>query len=241
LANNWDKENLGFEDGKFPPEKTIYLSLLKENGITPVRENSFDIATINIDSTFSKLWENSTKFIESAKSEPKRISDFSEVLSKRPLKLKQGLIDFWIPTFLFIKREDFAIFNDEGYIPNLSDDNLELIAKYPEKYTIKTFDIEGVKLDIFNSYRIFLNQATESKFNNESFIETIKPFITFYKGLPEYSKQTKRLSSSALKIRTAITISKDPEETFFEAFPNALGVSLITLTKRRLKIAYLHK
>lgn len=70
----------------------------------------------------------------------------------------------------------------------------------------------------------------------DSFIETIKPFITFYKGLPEYSKQTKRLSSSALKIRTAITSSKDPEITFFEAFPNALGVSLSTLQKDNSKL-----
>lgn len=236
LANNWDKENLGFDEEKFPPEKTIFLSLLKENGISPIRENSFEIATINKNSTFNKLWKVSEKFIDSAKSEPRRISDFVEVLSKRPLKLKQGLIDFWIPTFLFIKRDDFAIFNSEGYIPNLSDENLELIAKYPENYTIKTFDIEGVKLDIFNSYRAFLNQSTELKFDNNSFIETIKPFITFYKGLPEYSKQTKRLSTAALKIRTAIATSKDPEETFFDAFPNALGISLGALQKDKSKL-----
>jgi ribosomal protein S15P/S13E len=236
LANNWDKENLGFADDKFPPEKTIYLSLLKENDISPIRDNSFDVVSINKDSTFNKLWKVSEKFIESAKSEKTRVSDFSELLSRRPFKLKQGFIDFWIPTFLFIKRDDFAIFNDEGFIPNLSDENLELITKYPEKYTIKTFDIEGVKLDIFNSYRTFLNQSTESRINNESFIETIKPFITFYKGLPEYSKQTKRLSSSALKIRTAIANSKDPEETFFEAFPNALGISLSTLQNDNSKL-----
>jgi len=236
LANNWGKENLGFEELKFPPEKTIYLSLLKENGISPIREDSFAIATINRNSTFNKLWKVSEKFIESAKSEQKRISDFTEILSKRPLKLKQGLIDFWIPTFLFIKRDDFAIFNDDGYIPTLSDENLELIAKYPEKYTIKTFDIEGVKLDIFNSYRTFLNQSTKSKFNNNSFIETIKPFLTFYRGLPEYSKQTKRLSSAAIKIRFAIANSKDPEETFFDAFPNALGISLGTLQKDKSKL-----
>ena len=236
LANNWDKENLGFEEEKFPPEKTIFLSLLKENGISPIREGSFDVATINKTSTFNKLWKASEKFIESAKSEQRKVSDFVELLEKRPFKLKQGLIDFWVPTFLFIKRDDFAIFNDDGYIPNLSDENLELIAKYPEKYTIKTFDIEGVKLDIFNSYRTFLNQSTELKFNNNSFIETIKPFITFYKGLPEYSKQTKRLSVSALKIRTAIASSKDPEETFFEAFPNALGISLSTLQKDKTKL-----
>lgn len=236
LSNNWDKENLGFEDSKFPPEKTIYLSLLKENGISPIRENAKDVIAIDRTSSFYKLWSASEDFLESAKSEQLKISNLSELLSKRPFKLKQGLIDFWIPTFLFLKRDDFAIFNDESYIPNLSEENLELIAKYPEKYSIKTFDIEGVKLDIFNSYRTFLNIATEQKFDNNSFIETIKPFIVFYKQLPEYSKNTKRLSPSAIKIRKAIATSKDPEETFFDAFPSALGLMLSTLQQDKSKL-----
>lgn len=236
LANNWDKENLGFDEAKFPPEKTIYLSLLKENGISPIRENAFDVVTIDKHSSFNKLWKASEKFLENAKSEQRSISEFVETLSKRPFKLKQGLIDFWVPTFFFIRREDFALFNENGYIPTLSDENLELIAKYPQHYSIKTFDIEGVKLDIFNSYRAFLNQSKESKFDNNSFIETIKPFIVFYKQLPEYSKQTKRLSAAAIKIRQAIATSKDPEETFFESFPNALGISLNTLQQDKNKL-----
>jgi ribosomal protein S15P/S13E len=236
LSNNWDKEILGFEDSKFPPEKTIYLSLLKENGISPIRENATDVIFIDRTSTFYKLWSASEDFLESAKSEKLKISELSELLSKRPFKLKQGLIDFWVPTFLFLKRDDFAIFNNEGYIPSLSEENLELIAKYPEKYSIKTFDIEGVKLDIFNSYRTFLNISTEQKFDNNSFIETIKPFIVFYKQLPEYSKNTKRLSPSAIKIRKAIATSKDPEETFFDAFPSALGLTLFTLQQDKSKL-----
>lgn len=235
LATNWDKENLGFEDEKFPPEKTIYSSLLKTNGISPIRENS-EVISIDKDSSFHELWNASENFIRDAKFEPKKISDFVEILRKRPFKLKQGLIDFWIPTFLFLKRDDFAIFNEDSYIPYLSEENLELIAKYPQDYTIKTFDIDGVKLDIFNSYRTFLNKSVEEKFDNTSFIETIKPFIVFYKQLPEYSKQTKRLSSTALKIRQAIATSKDPEETFFEAFPNALGMSLNILQKDKSKL-----
>lgn len=236
LANNWDKDNLGFEEAKFPPEKTIYLSLLKENGISPIRENSLDVISIDKNSSFNRLWKASEDFLESAKSEQLKISELSEMLSNRPFKLKQGLIDFWIPTFLFLKRDDFAIFNKDGYIPHLSDENLELIAKYPEDYSIKTFDIEGVKLDIFNSYRTFLNIATEQKFDNNSFIETIKPFIVFYKQLPEYSKNTKRLSPSAIMIRKAIATSKDPEETFFEAFPSALGLTLSSLQQDKSKL-----
>jgi ribosomal protein S15P/S13E len=229
LANNWDKDNLGFEETKFPPEKTIYLSLLKENGISPVRVDDFAVPAIKKDSSFNKLWEASVKFLEQAKKEQKSVSEFIDMLSVRPFKLKKGFIDFWVPTFLFLKRDDFALFNSNGYIPVLSDENLELIAKYPEDYQLKTFDIEGVKLDIFNSYRIFLDQSTESKVDNNSFIETIKPFIVFYKQLPEYSKQTKRLSAAALKIRQAIATSRDPEETFFESFPNALGITLNSL------------
>ena len=236
LSNDWDKENLGFEDSKFPPEKTIYLSLLKENGITPIRENSTDVISINERSTFYRLWKASEDFLESAKTEKLKISELNDLLSNRPFKLKQGLIDFWVPTFLFLRRDDFAIFNDEIYIPYLSEENLELIAKYPEKYSIKTFDIEGVKLDIFNSYRTFLNISTEEKFDNNSFIETIKPFIVFYKQLPEYSKNTKRLSPAALKIRKAIATSKDPEETFFESFPSALGVTLSNLQQDKSKL-----
>jgi ribosomal protein S15P/S13E len=236
LANDWDKENLGFDDDKFPPEKTIYLSLLKENGISPIRENSSGLLSITKKSSFYKLWKASEGFLESAKSEPLKISELGELLSKRPFKLKQGLIDFWAPTFLFLRRDDFAIFNEGSYIPNMSEENLELLAKYPEKYSIKTFDIEGVKLDIFNRYRTFLNISTNQKFDNNSFIETIKPFIIFYKQLPEYSKNTRRLSSSAMKIRQAIATSKDPEETFFEAFPNALGLTLSTLQKDKSKL-----
>ena len=236
LSNNWDKDNLGFEYSKFPPEKTIYLSLLKENNISPIRDNTTDIITVNKESTFYKLWRASEDFLDSAKSEQLKISELRDLLSKRPFKLKQGLIDFWVPTFLFLKRDDFAIFNYESYIPALSEENLELIAKYPEKYSIKTFDIEGVKLDIFNSYRAFLNISTEQKFDNNSFIETIKPFIVFYKQLPEYSKNTKRLSPAAIKIRKAISISKDPEETFFDAFPSALGLTLSMLQQDKSKL-----
>jgi ribosomal protein S15P/S13E len=229
LANNWDKENLGFDDLKFPPEKTIFLSLLKENGISTSTDNTLTDVSVNKQSTFLKLWIASEEFLNRGKTEKLKVSELSDILNNRPFKLKQGLIDFWIPTFLFLRRDEFAIFHEDVYIPYLSEENLELIAKYPAKYTIKVFDVEGVKLDVFNSYRSFLNQVTEFKFDNNSFIETIKPFIVFYRQLPQYSKNTTRLSPEAINIRKAIATSKDPEDTFFNAFPSALGITLSTL------------
>ena len=91
---------------------------------------------------------------------------------------------------------------------------------------MKAFDLNDVKLTLFNNYRRFLDQSSKEDFDNQSFIDTIKPFLVFYRSLPAYSKETKRLSGEALAVREAIAQSTDPRKTFFEDFPLALGYSL---------------
>jgi hypothetical protein len=226
VVNNWDKVDLNFPDDKFPPEKTIYLTLFKNNGIDLNTDVSIINDTISKKNKIHYVWDVSCNFFDGCKISKRKVSELYTLLSHKPYKLKQGFLDFWIPSFLFIQRNEFALFNENGYIPNINEEVIELIGKYPDKFEIKTFDIDGVKLDIFNSYRSFLNQEDKVKFTNTTFIQTIKPFLTFYKNLPDYAKNTKRLSSEAASIRLAIANSKDPEKTFFEDFPSSLGFDL---------------
>jgi hypothetical protein len=236
LADNWNKPDLGFDTNKFPPEKTIYLTLLKENGIELYSDNINFTTQVSKSSSFVQLWKQSEAFLDSAKSHRRTVSEFMEPLTKRPFKIKQGLIDFWVASFLFIKRDDYALFGESGYIPYLTDEILELVIKYPKDYEIKAFNIEGVKLDLFNSYRFFLNKDRKEKLSNQTFIETIKPFLTFYKELSDYSKNTKRLKKETIAIRDAIANSKDPEKSFFEDFPLSLGYSVDVLQKSKEKL-----
>jgi hypothetical protein len=228
LTSHWDKPDLNFDADRFPPEKTIYLTLLKENGLATFTDGLTQVA-VREGSTFLRLWDACSDFLELCRDSKRNLSELIAVLKQRPFRLKQGLIDFWVPTFLFLRRNDFALFSIDGFIPDMNAETLDLLSKLPEDYWIKAFDIEGVKLDIFNSYRIFLNQEVQQTLSPKSFIETIKPFLVFYRGLPEYSKQTRRLSKNALAVKTAITLSLDPEKSFFEDFPSALGTSLSEL------------
>ncbi len=234
LLKNWNVPDLGFPKEKYPPEKTIYLSLLKNNGIP----TDNDVSSIKKNSTFKHLWEASEGFLQSAKHSRKNLLDFTSLLLDKPFKMKQGFIDFWIPTFLFLKREDFALFSQNGFIPSLNEDVLELVAKNPEQYEIKMFDVAGIKLEVFNSYRAFLNQSTKDKVGNKTFIETIRPFLTFYKQQTSYVKTTKRLSKTAIAVRTAIANSKDPEQTFFEDLPTALGYTINDLIHSKEKLSH---
>lgn len=236
LANNWDLPQLGFAEDKFPPEKTIYLSLLENNGIKLYDSEWSSTIEPHNENGFGNLWNISVDFLNSAKVSRRSITEFVEILSQKPFKLKQGFIDFWVPTFLFIKRSEFALFNEGIYTHIINEDILERISKIPQDFEIKSFALEGVKLDIFNSYRKFLNIDSKNNANTFTFIETIKPFLVFYRGLPEYSKETKRLSKGSLAIRTAIANSKDPEQSFFEDFPTALGYSVAKIQKDRTEL-----
>lgn len=226
LVSDYDKPNLGFNNDKFPPEKTIYLALLKKTGI-----HQDTTLSQPIDTSFITLWDTCINFVNEAKSTRISISVLIERLSKRPLKLRQGFIDFWVPIFLFICKDDFALYNENGYIPDIDDETLFLISKQPKEFEIKAFDISGIKLDLFNSYRTFLNIEETDNVTNESLIELIKPFLVFYLQLPDYNKKTKRISKKAIELRNAIALSKDPEKTFFEDIPNALGIQLDAIAK----------
>jgi hypothetical protein len=226
LVNNWDKPQLGFPKHKYPPEKTIYLSLLENNGITLYHEDSDYEITVNETNEFQFLWNFSNQFLDSSRVSKRSVKELNDLLSLKPFKLKQGLIDFWMVSFLFIKRNDFSLFYKGNYVANINDEILELLIKSPSDYEIKAFDIGGVKLDLFNNYRVLVEQTTKDHLTNKDFVDTIRPFLTFYKGLPYYAKNTLRLSEEAIRLREAIVKAKDPEQTFFDAFPAALGYTL---------------
>ncbi|WP_148038913.1 hypothetical protein [Proteiniphilum sp. X52] len=226
LVSNFDKPNLGFPDEKFPPEKTIYLSLLKNTGI----HNGYALAK-PLDESFNALWDECIRFLYDAKATRMGVHVLVERLQKKPLKLKQGFIDFWLPIFLFICRDEYALFDENGYIPSIDDETLVLVSRQPDSFEIKSFDISGIKLDLFNSYRSFLNIEEADTVTNDSLIELIKPFLIFYAQLPEYGKRTKRISKQAIILRDAIALSKEPEKTFFEDFPKAMGISLEKIAK----------
>ncbi|MDN5213265.1 hypothetical protein QQ020_14445 [Fulvivirgaceae bacterium BMA12] len=231
LVNSCHKEDLDFSKDHFPAEKTIYLTLLKNTGIHSIYGSGYSLVQPT-EKSFIPVWEHSEAFLDSAKMERKTVQAFYEHFESKPFKLTTGFLDFWIPIFLFIKRDDFALFGkEEGYLPELNEAILYLFTRNASKYEIKTFDVQGVKLDLYNKYREFLQLKDVNKVNNKSLIESIRPFLVFYRELNAYTQHTKRLSKEAISIRETIQKTQDPEKLFFEEFPKDVGTSLAEILK----------
>lgn len=223
MLENPSDPNLGFDENKFPPEKTLYLTLLKNTGIHRKFLGAYEFCEPT-ESSFVALWKCCDDFLESSKEKPRKLGELINLLKSKPFKLKQGIIDLWLPIYMIIKKNEYSLYSDKGvFVPEINREVLDILQKTPSNYQVKAFNVEGVKLDLFNKYREALSLNQDDEFSATSLLETIKPFLIFYKKLNNYTKQTKKLKKTTLQFRNVLSAAKDPEKTFFEDLPHALN------------------
>lgn len=222
MLNHSDEDAFGING--FPPEKTIYFTLFKESGIHRKDENGHWILGAPTEPELKTLWSVSIDFIYSSVDKPRKLSELTKILKSAPYKLKQGVIDFWIPIFIYINQQDFALYNGNTFVLNINKEVFELIQKRINDFSIKGFKVSGVKLEFFKRYRQFLRKDDSVSVSSTSLIDTVKPFFHFYRGLNSYAKSTRKFDSAyTAKFRDVLSNAEDPAKTFFEDLPAALG------------------
>ena len=233
LISSWNKADLGFTDNKFPAERMIYRSLLKETGIhkSDVLKGTAEFVQPT-NQSFMPLWDFCESFINDSKKGKRSILELIDNLRQKPFKLKDGLIEFWLISFLFIKRDEYALYMDGVYLPSFTTEVAELIFKKPNSFVIKGIEVDGVRLSLFNKYRTLVNQEVSDKIMNKGFQEIARPFLVFYKQLSPYAKHTEKyLNEETIKLRTTLLNAKELEKTFFEDLPKCFGYSIHDLDK----------
>lgn len=231
LIDQKNTADLGFQKDEFPAEKTIYLSLLKNSGIHREIDGNWELGEPIEGSGLVALWEASEEFFNSTKSGKKPLTDFINLLKKPPFGLKSGFVELWAPIYLIIKDNDYALFQEEAYIPEITYDIINLVYRNPKLFEIKAYHINEVKKEIFSQYRQYHEQDELAKFSNTSFVETIRPFLLVYNGLNEYGRNTSKISQTAQRLREAIKTATEPEKAFFEDFPMAIGYNNLDALK----------
>ncbi len=222
MLNHSDEENFGIE--AFPPEKTIYFTLFRDSGIHCKDENGNWILGAPTSDKVKTLWDASIKFVNSSVDKQKKLTELVKILKSAPYKLKQGVIDFWIPIFLYINQQDFALYNNGTFVLSINKEVFELMQKRLNDFSLKAFKVSGVKLEFFKRYRQFLRKDDTVGVYADSLTETVKPFFHFYRGLNNYAKITRKFDNAyTAKFRDVLSNAQDPAKTFFEDLPAALG------------------
>lgn len=219
-----DEPDFGYPEQNFPPEKTIYYTLFRESGIHRQDENGNWILGAPTTPELQTLWEVCARFLHSSVDKPKRLTELVRILQTKPYKLKQGVIDFWLPIFLYVNQQDFALYNGNFFVLKINKEVFELLQKRLKDFSVKAFDVSGVRLEFFKRYRQFLRKDDSIGVSSDSLMETVKPFFHFYRTLNNYAKHTRKFDNPfTAQFRDVLSKAQDPAKTFFEDLPEALG------------------
>lgn len=222
LANS-DQEDLGFNKSAYPPEKSIYYTLLRETGIHHRDTDGqyiFDAPTCNV----TDLWDECCKFVQSSTDKPRKLSELIKTLKSAPFKLKQGVVDFWLPIFLYVKQQDFALYEGDRFVLSITKEVFEILQKHPNEFSVKSYNVSGVKADFFKKYRQFFHKDDTISIQGDSLIGVAKPFLQYIKNLNDYAKHTYKFDNSyTAKFRDILLEATDPSKTFLEDLPAAFG------------------
>ena len=220
LINQSEKETLGIE--KNPPEKAIYDAIFKESGLhNKVKgEWVYKDPTTNDKLNFNPFLKEIYRYYEGSESAPRSFDELTEILVSPPYGLKRGLLPI-IYVFTFLRHQnDLALYENRIYIPYLTFEIIERFVKRPQDFTVQRFQIKGLRRSIFQEYSSAL---FEDGSNVKDIISIARPLARFMTELPEYTQQTKRVSSKAQEVRNAFKLAKSPQTLLFELIPTACG------------------
>ena len=224
ILDNANKEDLGFDAKAFPPEKTIYYTLLKETGMHRLSEDGFYMLGEPQNDNVRALWDACCEFVASSIEKPRKLSELITILKSAPFKLKQGVVEFWIPIFLYIKQQELALYEDGKFILTINKEVFEILQKHPGDFKIKAYDVSGVKVDFFNKYRQFFHKDEYIQIQGSGLIGIAKPFFQYIRGLNDYAKTTNKFDYPfTAKFRDLLLNATDPQKTFLEDLPAAFG------------------
>ncbi|MDW6003248.1 hypothetical protein [Vibrio mangrovi] len=230
MLNGQHIDNLGID--KFPPEKAMYMAILKENNLHKKVNGKYIFDAPYGESTYLSVWSKVSDFMDSTEKKAKSFSELSEELMDAPYGVKAGLLPIFYLHAYLLYQDDIAFYEEGKYQPQMTDEHIDRFIRKPEDFTFQLYKVEGINASLINAYSEALY---EGKNKNRKVINLARPLVTFYEGLPDFVKSTRSpdlLSPMTLKVRDAIKMSKSPEKLIFEELPVALGYNALEASSK---------
>jgi hypothetical protein len=221
LLRHVDQEDLRID--KFPAEKAMYLALLKATGLHRNVNGSWRLLSPDPGHdpyNLCPMWQRIEEFLAESEAASLPFSVLGDVLARPPFGVKGGVLPIIYALVAMIHQQEIALYEDGNYIPSLSEELVERLARRPETFSVQRFRLDGLRADLFREYAQAIHGESDKA---TSLLSIAQPLVQFVSGLPEYSRRTKTISKKAQDIRTAVQFSRSPATLLFRDLPVACG------------------
>ncbi len=221
MLENGDKKNLGIKS--YPPQMSIYLSLLWNTGIHREAEGVWGFHPPKTDdkNRMEQTWKVIEDFLEKCEGERQSIVKLYKCLMAPPLGVRNGPLPILLCAAMLHYKTEIALYENNSFIPDWSMPVFERLLKVPQQFELKRFRIAGIRADLLTQFSETLNQPVEVK--DFDLLTVVTPLIRSIAQLPKYALTTQELSDASQNVRKAILNASEPDELLFNQLPEVLG------------------
>jgi len=230
-----DKPELGLPQDRKPPEKSMYLSVLRKTNLHQEVEGKWKLAvpgTAKEDTAHIRPVLNKIKALL-AKNPDKRISvaGVMEELRRPPYGLRHGLFPIFLAIVAIHNEQEVAFYENGSFLREVGKEAFLRMTKSPEKFEIQLCKMEGVRSQLFQQLAQVL-QVSRPDDKDVELLDVVRNLCQFVAQLPEYVRHTKRSGNKyALAVRDVILNAREPVRMVFHDLPEACGFAAFEVRK----------
>lgn len=235
---------LGMNPAKKPPEMAIYLSLLVKGDIHRQVGDSFGLCEPEAHKDLCNVLPALQRIqaILEAKADSRiKFSDVMAELRRPPYGIRDGLSPILIALFAVLHEQHIAFYDNGVFMRAMVGLDITRLTKVPDIFEIQYCKVAGVRFELFKRLLSLLEQQTPETLSSRpaarsrgktDILDVVRPLCMFAAQLPAYTHKTKRLSATALAVRSALFSAREPSLLLFRDLPVACRFPVITADSR---------
>jgi len=219
-----DLPMLGFKEDKNPPEKSMYFSVLQKAELHREIKGLWQIVDPPQNDPCHIL-PGLNRIREIIQSQPDTrvpIDQIMRELRKPPYGLRGGLIPLLLAVLAIADEQEVAFYKRGTFLSELHQEAFLQLTKNPQDFEIQYCKIEGVRSELFKKLTEILKLKPKADAEIE-LLDVTRNLCVFVANLPEYTRNTKRLSKQAFAVREVILAAQEPIHMVFHDLPVACG------------------
>ena len=209
----------------YPPEMSIYLSLLSDTGIHRCVSGvwGFHPPKAGNKSQIFPIWSEIEKFLGECEERRQSVAKLYKRLEQPPFGLRSGPMPILLCAVLLHYESEIALYEEGSFVADISMPVFERLIRSPEKFEIKRFRMEGIRAEVFEQFTGMISKPVSTMGKPPNLLVIVRPIMRFVDKLPRYTMLTQELSDAAIALRKAINDAREPDALLFEQLPQALG------------------
>ena len=203
----------------FPPERSMYESLLLSSGL----HRSLDGETWQLGDPpendplqLRPVWDAISSYIFQQPPEPRSISQLFQRLSEPPFGLTDGVLPIILCAFLSVYQHETTLYREGTLLAEPGIPDWEVLLRRPELFSVAGCRVSGSRQALVERFARGLN-------TQPAVMPVVRTVIKQLKSLPEHTWRTSRLPKSAIAVRRAMEVTRSPERFLFVDLPEAVG------------------